>query len=88
MDGKENKKSRAQRLGEKTAEGFNKADPTGIVTDPDGSFTGLPRFDPPPIPKGDRVGPMRSRPAILGAESVQFQNPAMEAPPVQDADDL
>ena len=88
MDGKDKKTSPAERLGEKAAEAYSEADPAGIVTDPEGSFTGLPRFDPPPILRGNDVGPMRSWPVTFGAESVQFQNPAMEAPPVQDADDL
>ena len=88
MDGTDKKTSPAERLGEKAAEAYRKADPDGIVTDPDGSWTGFPRFDPPPVILGRDADPMRLGPIQLGAESVQFQNPAMEVRPVQDADDL
>ena len=57
MDGTDKKTPPADGLGEKAAEAYRKADPDGIVTDPDGSWTGFPRFDPPPRNTREGCGP-------------------------------
>lgn len=90
----ENKKSPAQRFGEETARAFSGARDEGEVrSDALGSYTGRPIADSPflieQLDAGQSPGSLgRIGPMVLGAESVQFTNPAMDREPTQDADDL